>query len=375
MKRLLISLSLLLLSAASFAQSPTVEAKAADKTRPQDPKDFPYVQEEVQFTNPKAGDQLSGTLTMPSNGKATKIVVFITGSGAQNRNEEFPQFNHRPFLVLSDWLTRNGIAVLRYDDRGTAKSTGDFKTATSFDFADDAEAAVKYIKSRADLKGLSIGLLGHSEGGMIAPIVAGRNNDVKFMVLLAGPGIPIAKLMTQQTEDVARAGGGSDSIVSAAVQGNAAIYDMMNHNQNLSTAAMKIKLDSLLYQQFSTTRKAGIGNVPIDGLVATTSARLISPWYRSFLVFNPQEYLDKVKCPTLAINGTNDKQVKAEPNLEAIRIGLTKAGNKHFDIVPLPGLNHMFQKAVTGSVQEYGELTETVNPAALTVVSNWINKL
>jgi len=149
----------------------------------------------------------------------------------------------------------------------------------------------------------------------------------------------------------------------------------MNHNQNLSTAAMKIKLDSLLYQQFSTTRKAGIGNVPIDGLVATTSARLISPWYRSFLVFNPQEYLYKVKCPTLAINGTNDKQVKAEPNLEAIRIGLTKAGNKHFDIVPLPGLNHMFQKAVTGSVQEYGELTETVNPAALTVVSNWINKL
>ena len=156
--------------------------------RPQDPKDFPYKQEDVTFTNPKGGNQLAGTLTpLPADGKATKIVILITGSGPQNRNEELTAVNHRPFLVWSDWLTRNGIAVLRFDDRGVAKSTGNFTTATSADFADDAEAAVTYIQSRADLKGLSIGLMGHSEGGMIAPIVASRNKAVKFIVLLAAP--------------------------------------------------------------------------------------------------------------------------------------------------------------------------------------------
>lgn len=349
--------------------------KPEDKIRPQDPKDFPYLQEDVVFTNPKAGDQLSGTITMPADRKATKIVVLITGSGPQNRNEEFPQFNHRPFLVLSDWLTRNGIAVLRYDDRGTAKSTGDFKTATSADFADDAEAAVNYIKSRSDLKKLSIGLIGHSEGGMIAPIVAGRNENVKFMVLLAGPGIPIAKLMVQQTEDVTRAGGGADSVIKGAVTGNEMIYSVITDNKELSTAALKVKLDSALYDQFRTFRKGALGNLPIDQVVASTSATVLKPWYRYFLAFNPADFLVKVKCPTLAINGTLDTQVKCEPNLQAIRAALTKAGNKNVEIVPLPGLNHMFQKAVTGSVPEYGQLTETVNPAALEKVSSWINQL
>jgi len=351
------------------------ETKPEDKVRPQDPKDFPYVQEEVQFTNPKAGDQLSGTLTMPANRKASKIVILISGSGPQDRNEEIPQFNHRPFLVWSDWLTRNGIAVLRYDDRGTAKSTGDFQAATTADFADDAEAAVNYIKSRADLKGLSIGLLGHSEGGMIAPMVASRNNNVKFIVLLAGPGIPIAKLMVQQMEDISRSAGAADSVTKGAVNGNAKIYALMNSNKELPAAALKIKLDSLLHDQFNTYRKAELGTLPIDQMVTSSSATVLKPWFRYFLGFNPSDYLVKVKCPTLALNGTNDLQVKCEPNLDAIKIALTKAGNKNFKMVPLPGLNHMFQKIVTGSVAEYSQLTETINPVALTTVSSWIKQL
>lgn len=175
------------------------------EARPQDPKDFPYKQEQVYFINSKAGDKLAGTLTLPA-GKVSKVVVLISGSGPQDRNEEVKQFNHRPFLVWSDWLTRQGIAVLRYDDRGIGHSTGNFNLATSADFADDAEAAVNYIKSRADLKNLSVGLMGHSEGGMIAPVVASRNKQVDFIVLLAGPGTPITELMLQQSADQARLG-------------------------------------------------------------------------------------------------------------------------------------------------------------------------
>jgi dipeptidyl aminopeptidase/acylaminoacyl peptidase len=200
--------------------------------RPQDPTDFPYKQEEVTFANLKAGNQLSGTLTMPLSGKVSKIVILISGSGPQNRNEEALQFNHRPFLVWSDWLSRNGIAVLRYDDRGVGKSTGQFATATSADFADDAEAAVTYINSREDLKRLSIGLVGHSEGGMIAPMVATRNPLIKFTVLLAGPGIPISELMLKQSDDQLRLTGAPDNAIAVTSAVNRKIF----------TAALVIRL-------------------------------------------------------------------------------------------------------------------------------------
>jgi alpha-beta hydrolase superfamily lysophospholipase len=343
------------------------------EVRGQDPKDFPYLQEEVEFTNLKAANKLSGTLTLPSNGKAKKIVVLITGSGPQNRNEEFQQLNHRPFLVISDWLTRNGIAVLRYDDRGVAKSTGNFGTATTADFADDVDAAVNYIKSRPDLKGLSVGLIGHSEGGLIAPMVATRNKNVNFIVLLAGPGAPIDKLMIRQSEDMARSTGSPDSIVMGEVKGNQQLYEMVKTHKELSDAALKIKLDSLLYLQYTTFRKATIGNVAVDKVIAPTSATLLSPWFRYFLGINPEVYLSKVKCPVLALNGTLDQQVSAELNLAAIKAALTKAGNKHFEIVPMPGLNHLFQTAVTGGIAEYEAIPETISAAVLTKMATWIN--
>jgi len=343
---------------------------AAPVIRPQDPKDFPYKREDVAFDNPKGGDRLAGTLTMPSDGKASKIVILITGSGPQNRDEEL--MDHRPFLVWSDWLTRHGIAVLRYDDRGVAKSTGNFQTATSADFADDAEAAVNYIQSRPDLKNLSIGLMGHSEGGFIAPMVASRNKAVKFIVLLAGPGVPTFDLMVKQTAD--QMNGAPAAAVERNVDRNKKMYAIVVQNATLTTAQLKQKVDAALYEDMSAHPKEGIDSTNISSLIQAYSA-FLTPWYRYFLAANPADYLTKVKCPVLALDGTLDMQVNAEANLAGIKASLEKAGNKNFEVVTLPGLNHLFQKATTGALAEYAQIPETIDPVALEKVSGWINKL
>lgn len=348
-------------------------AALAPATRPQDPKDFPYKQEEVYFINPKAGDKLAGTLTMPS-GKVSKIVVLISGSGPQNRDEEIKQFNHRPFLVWSDWLTRQGIAVLRYDDRGIGKSTGNFGTATSAAFADDAEAAVNYIKSRQDIKNLSIGLMGHSEGGMIAPMVASRNKDVSFVVLLAGPGVPLTDLMLQQTADEARLGGATPENIKLTLASSQKVFAIMAQHQDMSKQQLKPIIDTLLYRELRTYPKAAFQGKNMDDIVRENEV-LLSPWFRYFIAFKPADYLTKIKCPVLALNGTLDMQVNSTANLAAIKTSLQKAGNKNFQVMALPGLNHLFQKAITGSVAEYAQSEETVNPVALQDVSVWINQL
>jgi pimeloyl-ACP methyl ester carboxylesterase len=358
-----------------LTDKPDIKIAAAQAVRPQDPKDFPYKREEVSFVNPKAGNKLAGTLTMPQGGKVTKIVILITGSGPQNRNEEIAQFNHRPFLVWSDWLTRNGIAVLRYDDRGIAQSTGNFATATTADFADDAEAAVSYIQSRADLRGLSIGLMGHSEGGMIAPMVASRNHAVKFLVLLAGPGVPIAQLMTRQSADQMRLSGAPEDAIKRSSASNARVYDFIVRNKTLDEATFKIQLDTLLNHEIHEMPEGNLEGANVDKVIRQNLARITAPWFRYFLSFNPADYLTQIKCPVLALNGTLDMQVSCEPNLAAIKANLQKAGNKKFEIVPLTGLNHLLQQAKTGGPSEYGESVETVNPVALQKVASWVNQL
>jgi len=359
---------------------PLVLSSKAEKTavtklaiRPQDPKDFPYKQEEVTFNNSKGGHVLAGTLTLPTDGKASKIVVLITGSGPQNRNEDL--LNHRPFLVLSDWLTRHGIAVLRYDDRGIGKSTGNFNTATSADFADDAETAVSYINSRVDLKGLSVGLIGHSEGGMIAPMVASRNKTVKFIVLMAGPGIPLDQLMLQQAQDIGKLTGVSEKNLEKSTAANTLVFAAMKKYQNLPQASYDQKIDSLTRLEISKDPDLRIKEKNMDELVKTGSKQLKSPWMRYFISFDPGAYLTKVKCPVLAINGTLDSQVAAKANLSAIQTALQKAGNKKFEIVPFEGLNHLFQKAKTGAPDEYEKIEETINPAVLQKITTWINSL
>lgn len=346
--------------------------------RSQDPKDFPYQQEEIKFINTKAGNTLAGTLTMPYDGKASKIVVLITGSGPQDRNEEMKAFNHRPFLVLSDWLTRRGIAVLRYDDRGVGKSTGSAGmngNATTEDFSDDTEAAVNYIQSRPDLKQLSIGLIGHSEGGMIAPMVASRNPAVKFIVLLAAPGVPISELMLQQTVDQMKLNNLPTDVVKYSTASNKNLYNLIKQHPELSSQQMNDKIDAFLHEDLSAYPKEILGNNSIDDIIKKSAIQTHLPWFHYFLRFTPSDYLKKVTCPVLALNGTLDTQVQEKANLAAIRESLKKGNNKNFQIVPLEGLNHLLQKAQTGAVSEYSQIEETMNPIVLETTANWINKL
>ncbi|WP_316832995.1 alpha/beta hydrolase family protein [Pedobacter aquatilis] len=343
--------------------------------RPQEPSDFPYDQQEVTFQNRAAGHELSGTLSLPRGGKANKIVVMISGSGPQDRNEEVAQFKHKPFLVWSDYLTRRGIAVLRYDDRGVGKSGGKFSGATTADFASDVQAAVEFIKSRPDLKSLKIGLIGHSEGGMIAPMVASENPAVHFIVLLAGPGIPIWELMVQQGKDQMLISGLPDSAVAMNSALNRKIYAAAVQYKDLNAVDFKVKLDTVLTEAFHKNMDDGDAEVVVSERVKSTLKQLSDPWFRYFISFDPQVYLQKVKCPVLAINGTLDMQVASVSNLAGIRASLSKAANKHFEIVPIKNLNHLLQLAKTGSMAEYGQIEETVNPQALEKVGAWIVQL
>lgn len=347
------------------------KASAAPQTRPQDPKDFPYKQEEVTFTNTTAGNNLAGTLTLPANGKADKIAILITGSGPQNRNEEL--FNHRPFLILSDYLTRQGIAVLRYDDRGIGKSTGVFSKATTADFADDAEAAVKYILSRPDLKNMAIGLIGHSEGGMVAPIVASRNSNVKFVVLMASPGIPIAQLLARQIGDAMKLSGAPSDEVAQKMASNLKVFTVMNDVKDLPLQHAAPEVELAIRKELDLEPLEKLDRTAKESIVQNTLNQYKTPWFRYFISFDPAIYLTKVKCPVLALNGTLDFQVESTANLAGIKTGLQKAGNKRFEIVPMEGLNHLFQKANTGAESEYGNIEETLNPAALQKISSWIN--
>jgi pimeloyl-ACP methyl ester carboxylesterase len=341
--------------------------------RPQDPTAFPYKQEEVTFLNAKAGNMLAGTLTMPSDGKASRIVIMISGSGPQNRNEELQGMDHRPFLVLSDWLTRNGIAVLRYDDRGIGKSTGNFAAATTADFADDADAAVKYTQARPDLSKLSIGLIGHSEGGMIAPMVASRNPAVKFICLLAAPGVPMIELGLQQQKDQLRMAGTAEKAMKASTSMLQNVFKTIVDNPGLSNAELKVKVDTILLGALSAFPPETFAKESKQDMANRITTQFLSTWYRYALSLKPADYLTKVKCPVLSINGTLDIQVENVTNLAGIKAALQTAGNKNHEEVALTGLNHLFQKAKTGNMNEYAEIEETFNPLALEKVSTWIN--
>lgn len=332
--------------------------------RPQTPKPpFPYKSEEVVFVNKKANDiKLAGTLTIPDNVKNPPAVILISGSGPQDRDEKLME--HQPFLVLADHLSRNGIAVLRYDDRGTAKSEGNFGGATSYDFSTDAEAALEFLRTRTDINISKIGLVGHSEGGMIAPMVASRNKNVNFIVLLAGPGITPDKLMLKQLEDYARGANAPEAEIEKMLNVNRTVFTAMRESNDNVSVESKLK-NELKEQNFANGNQDAINNF--------ISSRL-SPWFAYFIRFNPSEYLEKVECPVLALNGDLDKQVNAEMNLEGIRQSLTKGGNKDFTIKSLEGLNHLFQEAKTGLESEYIQIEQTMSPKVLEAVSEWIGK-
>ena len=344
--------------------------------RPQDPKDFPYLAEEVAFANEKDSATLAGTLTLPEDKNVKSVVVLISGSGPQDRNEEVSAFNHRPFLVLSDYLTRQGIGVLRYDDRGVGESAGDRTMATTYDYAKDAAAAVAYLRGRPDLKGVKVGLIGHSEGGMIAPIVATELAKVDFQVLLAAPGIPIDELMLLQSDLISRSEDVPGDIRQANQKVLAEAYTFLKTETELSPEALKEGLEQIFVEgleSFPEATQKEIGDP--QAFARKEAAGLLKPWFLYFIRFDPAEFLSRVKMPVLALNGTLDLQVPAKEDLAGIEKALQKAGNNQSEIMALEGLNHLFQKATTGSVREYKEIEEPFNEAAMQIIADWIKRL
>lgn len=324
--------------------------------RPQTPRPpYPYNVEEVAYDNPEAsGVHLTGTLTTPPSGGPFPVVLLITGSGAQDRDETL--FEHKPFLVLADALTRHGIAVLRVDDRGVGGSSQGPGDATSADFATDVQAGLSWLRSRDDIDHQRIGLLGHSEGALIAPLVASRDAGVSFVVLWAGPGVSGKDTIVGQVRALALASGATTDDAARAAATQAAILDAVLAAPD--AARLRIALDQLT---------AG-GRAP--AIPDATLAPLNSPWYRYFLAYDPRPVLRTIKVPMLALLGGNDAQVPVAENEPALREAL--AGNKYASVEVLPGLNHLFQTAATGSVSEYAQIEETVAPLALNRIVDWI---
>ena len=325
--------------------------------RPQNPvRPYPYREEEVTYDNKGQDVTLAATLTIPQGKGPFPGVVLITGSGPQDRDETL--LGHKPFLVLSDYLTRHGVAVLRADDRGTGKSTGVFSRATTADFATDTEAGVAYLKTRSEIDPHKIGLIGHSEGGVIAPMIAARNKDVAFIVMMAGTGVPGDQVIVAQGEaiDIANGKKPDDAAKSAATQRE--IIHLIETEKDQAVLEKEIR-EKMAGQQ-------------AEAQIGMEIRQFTSVWFRYFLTYDPATALRKVTCPVLVINGSLDKQVLPDQNLPAIRKALGEAGNKHFEMDELPGLNHLFQTAKTGSPAEYAQIEETISPVALEKISGWV---
>ncbi len=327
--------------------------------RPQNPvKPYPYRDEDVSYENKLQNVTLAATLTIPQGKGPFPGVVLITGSGPQDRDESL--MGHKPFLVLSDYLTRHGIAVLRADDRGTAQSTGDFKAATTADFATDTEAGIAYLKTRSEVDPHKIGLIGHSEGGVIAPMIAARNKDVAFIVMMAGTGVPGDEVIVAQGEALAIAAGKSPDEAAQAAAKERELIKLVETEKDEAVLEKELK-------------EKMAGDVP-EGQIGVAIKQVTSPWFRYFLTYDPASALRKVTCPVLVINGSLDKQVLPSQNLPPIRQALAEAGNQHVEIDELPGLNHLFQTAKTGALSEYSQIEETISPVALDKMANWILK-
>ena len=342
------------------------ELKEAQLTRPQEPvKPYPYQEENVLFENKKAGVKLAGTLTLPAGpNKKAPAVILISGSGPQDRDESFA--THKPFLVLADYLTRRGIAVLRYDDRGFGESTGNFAASTTADFASDVKSAMDYLMSRQDIDHKNIGLIGHSEGAIIAPMVANQCKDVAFIVMLAGTGTSGKQVSLQQAVDfrnfpVADEQQYEDYIkkaidIAAADKEVAELKKELTEFYNNSALLASLLPPTVDKEEF------------IQNLVATRT----TPWVRYFYNYDPADEIERLKVPALALYGSKDTQVPPKYHLEPVQKALTASKSKNQQVILMDGLNHLFQPCETGSVSEYPQIEQTFAPEALKVIGDWV---
>ena len=324
-----------------------------EPSRPQTPSEpYPYQSVEARYRNPRAGCELAGTLTIPERSGPFPAVLLISGSGKHDRDGSM--CGHKPFLVLADYLTRRGVPVLRTDDRGVGDSEGDFSRATTSDLATDAESALDWLRGRPESAGRPIGLIGHSEGGLIASMVAARDREVAFIVLLAGPGIPGWEIAGRQARRQAELYG-ADGETAAQM-----------HND--LTAILRNQKDETTLRRQLEARLSSFSEAQIARMVEVYT----SPWMRHFVGLDPADYLRLITCPVLAIIGTKDSFLESKSNLEVIREALESGGNRSFDGVEVPGLNHLLQTCETGSPTEYAQIEETIAPLVLEKIATWV---
>lgn len=347
------------------------KALSEGTARPQEPSHpLPYHVENVTFDNGDDHITLAGTLTMPAKAGVYPAVVLISGSGPQNRDEELA--GHRPFLVLADHLTRKGIAVLRYDDRGVGKSTGYFRISKLDDFASDVKSAIAYLRTRPEIDTAKLGLIGHSEGGIVAPMVAASSDDVNFIVMLAGPGIKPIELLPLQQYMIAKSNGVTEADAEYIRKGSAEVLQMLIASDDREMFQAKLT-------QFADANWDRIVKLPgspkdltKEHYVSTMTNAMTVPWYRDIVLHDPASVLEKLACPVLALNGEKDVQVPPKENLAGISAALSRGGNNDFIVKELQDLNHLFQECETGSLQEYAKIEQTFSPVALNEISEWI---
>lgn len=351
----------------------TAAATIPEQRRPQTPKPpFPYDIREAAFRNTNDGVDLAGTLTLPQGAGPWPAVVLVSGSGQQDRDETL--FYHKPFLVLADALSRAGIAVLRYDDRGVGGSGGDPTNATSVDFARDAEAAIDWLKERPDIDPARIGVVGHSEGGLVAALLAARRTDLAGIVMLAGPGVDGGRILVSQWEFMFKlvGPGGADLIRRPRITQDAMIDAVRGSDESTDPATLAARIRADLADEIEKADDAA--KAQLDAAVADGLRRLMVPWYRFFIGHDPATALAKITCPVLAIIGEKDFQVDPALNLPAIRQALAAGGNTDATVEELPGLNHLFQTCTTGAMSEYDQIEETLAPVAIATVRDWLVK-
>ncbi|QCR24451.1 alpha/beta fold hydrolase [Pontibacter sp. SGAir0037] len=349
---------------------PISKGAAAAMRKPQEPqRPFPYQEKEVAVENKDAGITLAGTLTLPQGKGPHAAVILFTGSGAQDRDMSL--LGHKPFLVLADHLTRQGIAVLRLDDRGAGKSGGNPTTATTKDFTSDGMAAYAFLKTQAGINPKKIGVLGISEGANIAASVAAQHADVAFVVLMAGGAVPGTELLLAQNEAIFKQAVADPALLQKLLNLRKAQFEIAATEQDVFEASKKIRqLEQEAKTRLNEQEKAQLGLTPQSEQALV--AQLSSPWMRYYLAYDPAPALQKLKMPVLALNGSKDVQVPAAQNLPATEKALKAGGNKKYTVKELPGLNHIFQTATTGLHTEYAKIQETMAPVALDTITQWV---
>lgn len=326
-------------------------------------KPYPYLEEEVTFVNPEAGITLSGTLTTPETGDKFPAVILVSGMGDQDR--DLTTYNHKPFLVVSDYLTRNGFAVLRFDDRNLGIPENEKEGATLEELSTDVLAAIDFLKTNPRIDSAKIGLVGHGDGGTIASFAANKAGTSAFVVLWGAPGTTGDKALIRQVDLLSKLSGYDKGYVDRYSNFQKTIFDILLHEPSPSRTVERLRL------AFSDSTYAKMK--PEDRATVNQNVqRVNNTWFKFYLKYDPTLGYKKLQCPVLVITGDKDLEFPADPNLGLIQKALEEGNNKNVKIVEMKGLNHLLQTTDFGSPDEYMEIMETISPKALKLIGSWI---